>query len=395
MVDLKYKKNKKFELALLSNYFLILSCVFLPLQFLSLKVSSSSYDLSVFFVIGFIVCKIFYANISLLKVLKFILVLIIYIINSFYLDFSDPGRFVSAFTWISFLLIIIFFSSDLNFDAKITYYFIFIPLFFIAIYSIFEYMIFGVQRPKSTFDEPSYAGLCFYSVSVGFIARYYFCNIKKFNYLLFASIFFYAGVLTKSMHIITFLISLIFLLCSTKKFSIIRIIFFIILIFVLIFIIILSDIHYLNRLNIFNPKNVSLLVWLRGLDQAIFVINNFPLFGTGLGSTGEFEFNSSSNKLLSYYKLHTLNLTDAYSMLFRLFIEVGLIGVIFFLYNFILKYKNFLSISKNNMKNQIFCFFFALTLIIGILIKEPSYSRSYVFLSALIYFTILNKNNIK
>jgi len=124
-------------------------------------------------------------------------------------------------------------------------------------------------------------------------------------------------------------------------------------------------------------------------------IINSPIFGFGLGSTGYFPFNSEFTDELAIQRVYSVNLTDAYSAAFRLVVEIGFLPFllfIFYLYHKFKLFKNYQILIKNNDEGnfhpEIFLFIFAFSLIIGFLIKEPSYARSYVYLSFLLLTSI-------
>jgi len=198
------------------------------------------------------------------------------------------------------------------------------------------------------------------------------------------------------MHLITFILTILFLTLS--KISIKNLPFLIFLLLLIIFgILFISTIpHYYTRLNLANPEaNVSLLSWLEGFDQMKHSIINSPIFGFGLGSTGYFPFNSEFTDELAIQRVYSVNLTDAYSAAFRLVVEIGFLPFllfIFYLYHKFKLFKNYQILIKNNDEGnfhpEIFLFIFAFSLIIGFLIKEPSYARSYVYLSFLLLTSI-------
>jgi len=122
-----------------------------------------------------------------------------------------------------------------------------------------------------------------------------------------------------------------------------------------------------------------------------------PFFGLGVGSTGFYKFDGGwAGQKLSEYKLDYLNLKDAYSLLLRLIIEVGLpfVGLIFF-YIFIrlLDFKSYISLTtKSEPKDRvgiIFLFTFSFCIIIGSLLKESTYSRSTLYLAWVLFVTCL------
>ena len=77
-----------------------------------------------------------------------------------------------------------------------------------------------------------------------------------------------------------------------------------------------------------------------------------------------------------------LNLADAYSAFFRMTIEMGFVVTLIIV---IIGVKIFLvgAVTKDvkMSRDSVFILWFGFTLLIGVMIKEPTYSRSYVFVS--------------
>jgi hypothetical protein len=269
-----------------------------------------------------------------------------------------------------------------------------------------EFYNLGVKlRPMALFMEPSYAGLALYSTSIAYLASYIFKE-KKVDNLIFALFYFLTGVLTLAMHIITFLLVLFILVfyflkinISFKKvfvFCAILITTFLFLYFLFFvldnrFIEIFLD-HFKKR-NIFDTNNTSLssLAWLMGLDQTLgsFDKNIVPGFGVGLGSTGEFDFDSISKDKLNVLNAGDLTLKDAYSLFFRLIIEVGLIFTSIFIIYLVVRVDNFFKhINNKENLNYLFTFIFSLSLIGGSLIKEPNLARSSLIVALTLFCCI-------
>ena len=288
-------------------------------------------------------------------------------------------------------------------------------LFVICIFMLFQYFT-GSQwpveleisehRPSGLFDEPSYAGLFFYSISSAFFGVVLLSKIKLKLRLLNAvlgGVTFSFGLMTLSMHIVTFFIGLstilliYFSLSSSKILKLFVSLFFIVITFTILIFIILETSHYLIRfdLTINSETDLSVLSWVRGFDQAYHVFQVSPIFGFGLGSTGGFEIDSLSQKVLESHGMGALTKMDAYSMFFRLVVELGFAFVLVFLIYILVQLKSFRSLLLEkhyvnyNFQYCIFIFFFSFTLIVGILIKEPTYARSYVYISIFLFTTIL------
>ena len=150
--------------------------------------------------------------------------------------------------------------------------------------------------------------------------------------------------------------------------------------------------HFSTRINFIGIEggntNGSLLSWLRGFDQMKQSIINSPVFGMGLGSTGEFPFESVYGDLLEKHGLMELTLHDAFSLAFRFIIELGLFHFLLLTIFMIYKLKTFRDYliqfnesNEANYTNTIFLLTFAISLFIGSMIKEPNYARSTIFIS--------------
>jgi len=144
--------------------------------------------------------------------------------------------------------------------------------------------------------------------------------------------------------------------------------------------------------------------WYFGMEQAIYAMQNSPILGMGAGSTGEFYF--PTDYWLRGIPSEDSNIKDAYSLAFRVIIEFGLLFFMFLIYKiitiFISTSRLLSSLSKENLvlcKYQTFLFIFSSTLLIGDIIKEPIFSRSYVFGAFFIFFVssshMLSKYHVK
>tara|TARA_B110000967_G_scaffold149354_1_gene153079 strand:- start:439 stop:846 length:408 start_codon:yes stop_codon:yes gene_type:complete len=130
------------------------------------------------------------------------------------------------------------------------------------------------------------------------------------------------------------------------------------------------------------------------MEQMIYSVKETYLFGFGLGTTGEYYFPSVSGEKLKNYGVFQLTLKDAFSLFFRLIIEIGLIFTsIFLLLIFYISFKFLRETIKNKDEfiSRIFLFSFSLTVIIGSLIKEPNYARSTLFIAIMLLSTFLKK----
>lgn len=322
-------------------------------------------------------------------------------------------RLVSGLVWFGGLLLIILFREKIEVDFSKAYKIIFTVLFGSSVIVFIQFFL--NYAPKGFFSEPSYAGLALYSISASYFGCF-LCDIsppkQRANILFLGILFFIAAFLTRSMHIFTFLMSSFFALyIAPKKNN-----FFVLLILLTFTIacIFFSD-HHLDRLNtlilaltdeyysqhIINPVpnfsmfgsgpaernfNMSVLVWLDGFNQAFAAIKINPFTGIGLGSTGFIHYESIYDALLIKIYGSNPNKLDSYSGLFRLFIEIGIVLPLIALFSI---FKS-LSLFKSKFQQTfelLFLRFFSLTMVIGVLIKEPTYSRSIVYIAVLLFAT--------
>ena len=98
---------------------------------------------------------------------------------------------------------------------------------------------------------------------------------------------------------------------------------------------------------------------------------------------------------LDYFGVAPIN-NDAYSLLFRLIIEFGIFGLLFILVPIIKIIVNLfhqLKKDKNISPAAMFNIFFALTIIVGCLVKEPTYSRSLIFVAVFLFFGSIKRHD--
>ena len=402
-----------------------LSFLLFPFQNLALRISSSSYDWTVIILIVSIFLFFILDDIENFNLRKKIAITSTLIFITYYLvihitSYLAPmPRFLASMLWLAGLLNIIILSSDVKINQFLIFKILNILLFLICIHIWYEYFfVIGPvnyntdikARSMSFFAEPSYAGLILYAAAVGYFFTF-IINLKKKVYLFLFLLNFSSAYITLSLHIVTFFITsfffiILFLIAFKKKifskFDLKLYFYFFVglclLGYFIIFQIILGEYgdHFISRLKILNPEqitNVSLLSWLRGMDQAIASLHkSHYLFGTGLGSTGEFEFHSEYGKRLKSYGLATLTLKDSYSLFFRLIIEIGLLAVVIFLIYFLIKIISFYNfINKKSLSKKdylIFNFLFGATILIGSMIKEPNFSRSSLYISLFLLSSI-------
>ena len=388
--------------------FIFLGCCLMVFQNIAIPAASSRYDLTCFLLL--FATLFFQKNrkeLSLSIVLLFLFFICLELLKSIYFPYSPLGRTFSGIIWFGGLLII-FLKKDYIFYDQNSIYKAFIFGFFATVLGMTYQLIFGMEtalsssffRPVGFFDEPSYAGLFMFSIAAGFFAL---CVLKKNKkkellfYVILGSIAIIYASLTFTMHVFTFFLMLglmILISLSISKNAIYKISFLSLsaLVFFISLNFLLNQEHFIERLSFIGSMNLSVVAWIQGFDQALFSFKQSPIIGLGLGSTGGFDFISDTHYKLELMNKIGQNKLDAYSMTYRLIVEVGFIFYLFItlaiakeIVLFRETIKEFANIPA--LKFYIFNFIFSLSLMLGILIKEPTYARSYVYVSVLIFFT--------
>ena len=395
--------------------YLILIAFFLStFQTVNIRVFGSFIEVSVLILFTLFLLMLLLDEINQDYIYFILSITLVFILYSFFFDITPYYRVLSIY--ISIASISYFFFHN-NFKAsifkKIFYYLILSSFFsaFILLFQYFTYMNSSSLRPIGLFLEPTFAGLLLYSLSSAFLFMFFqkmikhrSINIGLIVCFLGFLFFFICGFLTESTHFFTLLISLGiilgFIIFKKIKLNYLYLIFkFGILAVSVIILILLIDNKILNKVNIFSEYNMhdlgslSLSVWLQGFEMMLSSLNK-SLFGLGPGSVGYIDFYSYQNKILTNNNYY-LNLTDAYSLFFRIIIEFGIFSLVFFyfIYNRLIIFINL--ILNNNLNfYQLFLFVFSFAIIIGSLLKEPNYYRS-TLVFALFIFCIFNSKNEK
>ena len=388
----------------LSEKLSILAMLLIGFQYFAIPLYTSRYDISSFLLLLSAVIATKESKL-ISKTLVIVLSAFILIELVKYLNFqiSPLHRIFSGLVWIGGLLLIFIKKDFIYYDQEKIFKAILIGTLITCTFMVIQ-NIGGMYRPLGLFDEPSYAGLFLYSISSAFFGVAILSNIRfKYRLLnvIFGLVVMSFALLTLSMHVVTFsvvLSTILFILLSINSSMALKLgvgifmgLFFLILAYV-----ITDNPHYLVRISLVsNSKEISVLAWLRGLDQALHAFQASPIFGFGLGATGGFEMQSASQEMLESTNMGFLTKLDAYSMMFRLVVELGFAFVLLFLLYIIAQLKNFRKVLLSNKSRNtdlyyfIFIFIFSFSLIVGILIKEPTYSRSYVYVSIFLFTTIL------
>jgi len=377
----------------IKSLILYLAISLVQFQNLSLSLASSRYDLTSFIFIFLVFRYLSIKQLNSRKTLYVFLFIIFQVIVWLNFQYAPFHRLASGLIWFGGLVIIFLFGSDFKYNRKHVFFLLQFWFAFLSLIVILQKFILQYPRPLGFMDEPSLAGL----LLVGGLAMN--TNelltkesnkgiFKSFNLLMIILLAF-SAFLTKTSHIITYLISLCIVLFSVNnKTWLIKSSTILALLLLPLFVFFDSQ-HYLDRFyfsDISDISNISTLSWLRGFSQVSHVISESPLFGFGLGSIGYFPFQSDFSVLLEKQGVGYLNLYDSYSGFFRVIIELGTIGPLTFLSYIVSQIINFcqksyqlpLSMNDNYSKPL---FILGITLLFGFLIKEPAYGRSFVSLS--------------
>ena len=374
----------------------------LPLQIFSVSIRNTWIELSSCLVLLIIIrSKLFRLNLVLS------LVLALFLFRFLLSPYIPAYRFFSAIVWITIAMILYFCDfRRLNKCNLPDYRSVLIPAFIVSCLIIFD----NSGRPSATFFEPSFCGL-YLSASLAY-------GLYKFKFALtrqtiMIGIFAFFSVIaiyqTASFHAVSFFIGILFSI-SYPIFIRIKSIFkgklrLLLLIFpisYLVFYISVASIDqfYGGRFSL-DTSNISVLVWLHNLDLSIQSINYCSFLGCGLGSTGFWHPDPLSltpnGLILKSFGLN-LNLFDAYSLFFRLFMEAGILFAVLLL---ILVFKRIYSLSR--LLFYLNCpefvrrecqgmLAFASIYIFGAFIKEPLYSSPF-FILPFFLFSLLRSTH--
>jgi len=385
----------------ISNILILTSGFIFPFQSFPIKIGDSLLDVPVILIyLAAYISILNSKNVAMKTFLTITIYIIIGIIINYYYNITPLHRIFSAMFFTIGILIILTAKNIITYDYNKLYILILTSLIISALYAIFQ--SFSTQflgaPVGSLFAEPSYAGLAYYSGAVGLITVLIFSKLKKtevFLVLLFILTLLIAAVATLSSNILTFtLVLFLILLINLNTITV----FFLISFTVLFGLFLIEHEHFATRIAGFTSDpslNVSSLTWLRSFDMMLYSIAESPVVGMGLGSTGFFNFPSELSTLLEMINEGDRNIYDAYSMAFRLIIELGLPIFLLLSFLFIRKWLFFNKFLKTKLIENINCniplmflFTFSTTMLIGILIKDPTYSRSAFYLSTLLFITI-------
>lgn len=384
---------------------ILFGVVLFPFHNLTLPLAQSRYDPTAFI---FLTVSIYFTfkngRVSERTILYMLAFILMQIFVFAFINIAPYHRLISGIVWLGGLFLILLSAKNFNYRKDAAYKIIMYVMLLSAFYIYFQSFFLGESMPTAWFIEPSFAGLALYSAAAGSLSTIIIVKMPARTRLILGIaflVFISAALLTFSMHFVTFLLAIIlvyFLQRTKNKFlsiSIKRTLALLtigsIIAFISSYLITLD--HYASRLNITDPgTNLSLLSWLRGFDQMKASISNSPIFGNGLGSTGYFEFSSVYSQTLDSLNVDTINLMDAYSLAFRLVIEIGLpLFVIFMIYfvrslNVFRRYLvTLVKVPASQSIPIVFNFVFATSVIMGALLKEPRYSNSSLYLGVFLF----------
>ena len=268
-----------------------------------------------------------------------------------------------------------------------------------SIWIIAETLFFDV-RPDFLFDEPSTAGLFLTAAACSHLLCVLVSRKFKSSDVRFLVLVSSAAVLTLSIHVLTSLLLLISLYLYlievriTSRFKITTILFAFALASIFVCFMLINFQHVHSRLSFGGDLNLSQLAFIQGFLQFRHILLVSPLFGTGPGSVGFYDvIDSQTAALLGNLGFSSLNLLDGYCGFFRLFIELGAIPFVLFAYAYasILKRVKQSLVSANDYPHLIpnlYCFTFGSLLLLGIMVREPSWTASLPLPSLFLIFII-------
>jgi len=394
----------------MAQQFLIIAIILLPVQTFSLFLMGSRYDLSAFVLLLLAVLIVARYGIRARSAFALICFVLLHVALLSWFEVAPYYRVFSGVVWLGGLVYFLLEGKRVAYSQDVVFKLLVLVLGISALYIWLQFAALGYERPSAWFHEPSFAGLCLYSAAAGLLVSLVLVRCTPRLQVLLVGVFlvlFSAAVLTFSMHIVTFLITLgvigVFLwVPRILSFSSVRFRLrtpVVIGVFGVFLIVVARQLlqmeHFIRRIEFANPSNYSLLSWLRGLDQMIAAMRASFLFGMGLGSVGFFDFQSRYSDILAMLGKPELNLTDAYSLAFRLVIEIGLPMFVAFLFYLAARMRAFARYAQSPPQTDgvarvavVFNFVFAVTVIAGCLLKEPLYPQSFLYLAVLLVASI-------
>lgn len=374
--------------------------VFFPLQVLGIPVGTTKVDISnVIFLVLLIWLMVFLPGAKMSTSFRLVMSLFFLLELGHYFYAPLPvTRFLSSFVWIGGLMLVYGYRRHIQYDLTVAYYCVLGAVIAAALFSGLEAILLGEARPAGIMSEPSPAGMVMLAAVAGIILS--FRDVRnvaiRIALIALALALVYISFMLKTTHFVSLALSLVIVAALLRMLNFGTVLLSIPLL-IGVFAILSGDAHYLDRFDVQSARitNISLLAWLQGFDQMMTSLQKFPLIGAGMGGTGYFYFFSVSAQQLQLYNLPDLNRFDAFSGFFRLVIELGPVFagmVIAAIYGHMRRIGHadrmgFVRASPQAME-LVFLTTFAFTIVVGTLIKEPTWSRSTVAVAILLLFTV-------
>lgn len=383
----------------LPHWLMMAVIVLFPFQVFGLGVGTTKIDLSNA-VFALFVASVVLTPSRTSASTKFKIVLAAYLAIEVMMFFAGPttiNRFAAAFVWLTAIFVLFGRRDYIPINTRIAFPLTLCGIAIVGLSLLYQYIIDRVDRPAGLMAEPSPAGMILLAGVAGLLisSRWAPSQTGKVASLVGAVCLFGISIITKTTHILSFAIALVGIGTVSRSFNL-RTIILILMLLAAVYGMMTYDPHYQSRTDIqAASSNLSLMSWLQGFDQMVASLRAYPLTGAGLGATGQFEFYSAYTAGLFRAGLGDLNRQDAYSGLFRLTIELGpvLMGIV--LYAMTTRFRELWRATGDGLlpvgreaQAQMFLFTFAVTLAVGILLKEPTYSRSHFVLAALLFSVI-------
>ena len=318
-----------------------------------------------------------------------ILILIISLYSMILSDWFEYMRFLQSYFLIMIYIIasILFVTLSKKIGDEKVYNIINIIFFILVIdglYILFK-VIFFTSKNKATifFPEISHFSLIFLS----FLLFKLLTSKKNFQSILwiFISLVFSLVIENTTLLVGTILAMIIY---STKK---TLLLFIIPVILVTYFLGTDFLIYFIDRMNFFEPNNLSTLVFLSGWERAYLNLLESNFFGIGfnqLGMNGLIGFYQSQIEII--YGLPKLNLLDGGSLAPKIISELGIFGIVFNLIYLFFFFKIIFKIKTYNLRANYLDIFYISSFLMASLslyVRGSGYFSPAIFLyiSSFIY----------
>lgn len=297
---------------------------------------------------------------SLLLSLFYIIFFAHYLIGLVFFDFQVKS-FLSFFSFV-FLVFVAYQVSSYIFNRREMYqtvdnsifYFLYFLIFimFLAVASDFRFgkIFYDTHKPVFPFTEPSHAALA--------ISPFYAFSLlrlnKRYGFLLFFSLMLFSIIMQSFLLlVISFSCYFLFGIRGNLKFPI----FFLALVPFLYFL--LSSDYYYQRLSLSNSStNLTALVYLQGIQDALNSLKNTDGFGLGFQMLGYQSPSEAHYRIVEVmgggYNHPGLNRFDGGFLAAKVIAEFGLIGVfcvVYYIFMLIFVIIKVINIQKSLIKN--------------------------------------------